>query len=207
MSAENLPTVILTSGQTLRLTRIRLYELEAVQEIISLRSQAAKALGAKSGLGVLGEPGWGFLASAVALSAVSALLAGQAAKHGGDLLAAAHTKSAALKSGGVYFDAYQLVGIDRPDPGIWSVATPHLRYIDVTSDSDLTYQLRLHQKTRNDIVQYKGVRCLKLETTRSYIHDGDDFIAAEAERGEALHFRWSHVVAFYAAPLPTHEMS
>jgi len=114
------PVVVLSSGHSLRLRKIKLFEEKAVIEIAELRAQAAKGLGPSAlGLGVLGTPSVGFALEAGAMLAVGGLLANMAHKTGLDFLRRAQDRSHALASRGVYFDSTAVKDMHLPRPGAW----------------------------------------------------------------------------------------
>jgi hypothetical protein len=104
--ADDLPVVVLTSGQTLRLHRIKLYEEEAVKEVATLKAQAAKTLslgGAPSGLGVVGSPSWAVAGTAAAMSIAGGLLSGVLQKQALQLLETVAAKSEVLRRAGIFY--------------------------------------------------------------------------------------------------------
>ena len=81
------PVVVLSSGHSLRLRKIMLFDDQGVAEITELRAQAAKGLGSSGlGLGVLGTPSAGFALEAGAVLTLNGFLASAVQKTALDFL-------------------------------------------------------------------------------------------------------------------------
>ena len=105
MRESDCPVIVLTSGQTLKLTRVKLYEAAKLQEIASIKASAAKNLGGISaGVSFWGSPAWA-LGGAAALGIVEGILSSAARKQGVELLKTAQAKYHELARGALYFDA------------------------------------------------------------------------------------------------------
>jgi hypothetical protein len=199
MQGSDCPVVVLTSGQTLKISRVKLYEAAKLQEIALIKASAAKNLGGIStGIGFWGSPAWA-LGSAVALGLVEGALSNAARKQGIDLLKTAQAKSHELANGALYFDASKLANSHVPSPHAWSAIGTATRCIDLSPLNWLSRKslMRQHNKNESDVENIHGLPCLIIrEPGLQYIHDGDEFVSVETNIG-IISIRWSHVVAYF----------
>ena len=192
------PVIVLASGQTLKVRRVKLFEADKVNEIASLKASAMQSLGGVStGIGFWGSPGWA-LGGAAVLGVVEGLLSSAARKQGAEQLRAAQNKYQEMQSGAMFFDAMQVLNTQTPYPQAWSAFGENVRYLDVSQLNWLSKKnlLREHNKTETDIEKINGKSCLVIRTEKRYIHDGDEFVAIETAIG-TLSIRWSHVAGYF----------
>jgi hypothetical protein len=117
------PLVFLGSGQTLKLLKVMLYDKERVQEVTTLRANAAKSLGGGSlGVGVIGSPSWSLFGEAAAISVVGGFLSGILQKQAVEMLQTAQTKSEAVAKRGALIDFSQVTNNHVPHPHVWFAA-------------------------------------------------------------------------------------
>jgi hypothetical protein len=141
------PVIVLASGQTLKIRRVRLYEADKVSEIALLRASAAKSFGGVStGIGFWGSPAWA-LGGAAILGMLEGILSSASRKQGVELLKEAEAKFQEMAKGGMYFNAVQLMNSHVPYPQAWSAIGTAVRHIEVSqlnwiSRKNLLRQLR-----------------------------------------------------------------
>jgi hypothetical protein len=114
------PLVFLGSGQTLKLLKVMLYDKERVQEVTTLRANAAKNLGGiPLGAGVIGSPSWALFGEAAAISVVGGFLSGILQKQAVEMLQTAQTKSEAVARSGTLIDFSRVTNNHVPHPHVW----------------------------------------------------------------------------------------
>lgn len=199
MQENNCPVVVITSGQTLKISRVKIYEAAKLQDIALLKASAAKNLGEIStGIGFWGSPAWA-LGGAAALGMIEGILSNAARKQGIELLRTAQAKFHELANGALYFDAAKLANSHVPSPHAWSAIGTATRYIDLSQLNWLSREslMRQHNKDESDVENVYGLPCIIVrEPGRQYIHDGDEFVNVETNIG-TINIRWSHVVAYF----------
>jgi len=186
---------VLASGQTLKLLSVVLYEQEAVNEIASLKAQAAKNFGGVStGIGFWGSPGW-VLGGAAVLGLLEGALSNSAKKQGIELLRVAEEKYQLLVQNSVSFDALELLNAQYPHPQSWFALRETIVDVSKMNWRERDALLARFQKTKKDIANDK------LKVQSRYIHNGDEFVNFETNVGK-LSVRWSHVVAYFPPQRP-----
>lgn len=197
LSNTEYPKIVLASGQTIELRRVRLYEAEVVQEIAKLKASALKSMGGVStGVGFWGSPTWA-LGGAAALGVIEGILSSAARKQGLQTLKVAQNKHQIMMQGATYFDARELDNPHIPYPQAWSATATSRQYIDLSSLNWLSKKSLLlqHNRSESDIENIHGAPFLVIATGKEYIHDGDDFVHIETEAG-TLSIRWTQVAAY-----------
>jgi hypothetical protein len=193
------PVIVLVSGQTLKIRRVKLFEADKVKEISLLKATAAqKFSGVSTGIGFWGSPSW-VLEGAVALGIVEGILSSASRKQGLELLKKVEVQFHEMTAGALYFSAEKLMNAHVPYPQAWSAVGTAIRYVDLSKLNWITRKnlLRQHHKDESDVENIDGSPCLVLrkEQTR-YVHNGDEFVDIDAGIG-TISIRWSHVVAYY----------
>jgi hypothetical protein len=191
--------VLLSSGQTLRMRSVMLFEQERVNEISALRAGAVQKLGggSSSGIGFLGSPEWVLGAWAVT-SLISGALAATDRNDALEMLNTAATKSLELANGGSYFPLDQLRNYHLPYPALWSAEVVSNEIVQVwrLSKQALTDLLKENNLTKADVTGDQ----MTLAVKRQYVHSGEEFLNVETDIGP-MSIRWDSVVG-YACPPP-----
>jgi hypothetical protein len=192
--------VLLSSGQTLRMRSVMLFEQESVNEISALRAGAVQKLGggSSSGIGFLGSPEWVLGAWAVT-SLISGALAATERKDALEMLNTAATKSLELANGGSYFPLDQVRNYHLPYPALWSAEVVSNEIVQAwrLSKQALTDLLKENNLTKADVA---GRDQMTLAVKRQYVHSGEDFLNVETDIGP-MNVRWDSVIG-YACPPP-----
>jgi len=193
------PVIVLTSGQTLKIRRVRLYEADKVKEIGTLKASAIKNLGGVStGIGFWGSPAWA-LGGAAALGILESIVSNATRKQGLELLKKAETKFHEMAKGALYFESTKLINSNVPYPQAWSAIGTAEQYINVSELNWLARKNLLIQnnKRETDIENINGVPCLVIRKwDTEYIHDGDEFVNVDTTIW-IINIRWSQVVAYF----------
>jgi hypothetical protein len=162
MQESDCPVIVLTSGQTLKISRVKLYEAAKLQEIAIIKASAAKNLGGIStGIGFWGSPAWA-LGGAAALGIVEGILSSAARKQGIELLKTAQAKFHELARGALYFDAPKLANSQVPFPHAWSAIGTATHYVDLSQLNWLSRKnlMRKYDKNESDVENVDGLPCL-----------------------------------------------
>ena len=193
------PVIVLTSGQTLKIRRVRLYEADKVKEIALLKASAMKNFGGVStGIGFWGSPAWA-LGGAAVLGIVESIVSNATRKQGLELLKKAEAKFHEMAKGALYFDGTKLINSHVPYPQAWSAIGSAEQYINVSELNWLARKNLLiqHNKREKDIEKVNGAPCLVIRKWNTeYIHDGDEFVNIDTTIG-VINIRWSQVVAYF----------
>ena len=193
------PVIVLSSGQTLKISRVKLYEAAKVKEIAMLKASAMKNFGGVStGIGFWGSPAWA-LGGAAVLGIVESIVSSATRKQGIELLKKSEEKFHEMAKGALYFDATKLINSHVPYPQAWTAIGTAEQYINVSELNWLSRKnlLMQHDKRESDIENINGVPCLVIRKWNTeYIHDGDDFVNIETNIG-VINIRWSQVVAYF----------
>lgn len=114
--------VMLSSGSWLQIDQVKLYSKAKVDEISSLRADAARVLGPSgTAIGVFGAPSWTLAAEAAAIGIVSSLIASANQRQAvASLRKAMLLHHDLLLQGGQYFDVKDVAKIMIPSPSAWS---------------------------------------------------------------------------------------
>ncbi len=198
MEAQNdCPVILLTSGQTLKVRRVLLYEEDRVNEIALLRTQAMRGMGGVStGIGFWGSPSWA-LGGAAALGLVEGILSNAARKQAIQTIQVVAEKTQMLAKSAIYFDFGQIGNAHSPHPQTWygssasSIDVGHLGW------SEKSALLTKYDKTKRDIIDGH------IQIEKRFVHDGDEFVHVETDVGR-MSIRWQqHLVAYS----PAHQLS
>lgn len=127
---------IFIGSSCLRIEAVRLYKSEDVAYIATTRAKAAKLLGPSgTAVGVAGAPTWTLAAEATALSLVSGIIAGAAAKQAAELLKKVQeATSVMLREMGEFFPVEQIDGRDLPHPQAWKALKDGIPYVASADD-------------------------------------------------------------------------
>jgi hypothetical protein len=191
------PIILLSSGETLKLRSVLLYNEQRLRDIENLRARAmAKAGPANSGIGFIGSPGWVLGASAV-MSLFEAAATRRLQQEALTLLREAERRSQALVDTARQCDFAALGNAHLPHPELWRAVTTEDFQVDfkALSWSDRSMTLERYRKTKADVVD--GILTITQQVT--YVHNGDDFLLVTTDVGP-LNIRWSAVVAYRGAP-------
>jgi hypothetical protein len=193
------PVIVLASGQTLKIQRVRLYEADKVKEVALLKASAAKHLGGVStGIGFWGSPAW-VLGGAAALGIVEGILSNASTKQGMELLKTVQTRLLAMAHGALYFDSTKLINTNLPHPHSWSAIGTATQFVDLSQLNWISRKslLRQHNKSESDVQIINGAPHLAItKEGTQFVHDGDEFVNLETAIG-IINVRWSHVVAYF----------
>jgi hypothetical protein len=197
------PLACLASGQTLKLLKVMLYDQEGVQEVATLRANAAKSLGGGSlGVGVIGSPSWTLFGEAAAISIVGGFLSSVLQKQAVEMLQTAQTKSEAVAKSGVFVDFAQVTNSHIPHPRVWCATVEIERRVETRSDIRNQFMSNLH--TKRDAVEQNRSQVQLVKERRRLIHNGDEFVNVETDSG-AMSIRWSQVAAYFPPQHPRPE--
>jgi hypothetical protein len=187
------PVALLTSGQTIKIRKIQLFEEERVNEISLLRAKAMKGLGGVStGIGFWGSPSWA-LGGAAALGIVEGFLSNAARKQALELIQIAIVKANEMALLSQYFDPSDVINSESPYPQTWHASSDSIVHTANMGWGERSALLSKYQKAKSDIVDGKITVPLR------YVHDGDDFVNIETDVGR-MSIRWQqHVVAYSPA--------
>lgn len=191
--------VLLSSGQTVRMRAVLLYDADELSDISNLRRQATQKLGGvSSGIGFLGSPSW-VIGASVATSIIESALSSGVQKQGLQLLQAADARSKALVDKGRYCDIARIDNAHLPHPASWSCEVDVRLSVDLGKISwgERSNFLKKHNRTKADVHD----NFVEIVVTRRMVHTGDDFVQMDTDIGP-LSIRWSHVTA-YSYPKPS----
>lgn len=111
----------LTSGASLCITKIKLFDAAALQRLATMRATAATQMGGVStGLGAIGSLSWVLMASA-AIGAVESAMSNAAAKQGAETFRNALTLERKIRQSASFFPVGMIDQIEHPFPGYWEV--------------------------------------------------------------------------------------
>lgn len=204
MTEISLPLATLSSGQTLKLRQVRLYNKERVREIAILRQQALKNLGGvTTGVGFWGSPEWA-IGGALALGLIEGLLSGAAREKASAILQDVQQKTSELARSGKMIDCAAMSGMDAADPRAWSgtetVEEPVFEPV-LTLRHSATIPRYAPEEIRQMLLQKQGGQQTgTVLKTITLIHNEDEFVTMGTDVG-VLKVRWSSVVA-YLPPQP-----
>jgi len=193
MTDDDCPLVLLTSGQTIRIHAVLLYDERRIREIEDLKALAAAKFGpVSSGIGFIGSPGW-VLGGAAVLSLLEGAAAKRLQREGIQYLQQAQTKSQALIESAAYCDVSGIANGHLPHPELWAYEMVERKVFDVSNlgwnaRNDL---LKKYNKSKSDIQDGE----LPIEIHTRYVHNGDEFLRIKSDIGE-INIRWSAVVAY-----------
>lgn len=184
------PLIALTSGQTLKIERVMLYEQERVEELAVLRAKSIKSLGGPSGaVGFAGSPE--FVLGGVVAAGVLAAVVGPAMKEKGEAqLAELNAKYLKLLTEGRFFNALDVVNISIPDPKAWHAIETYTERIMFNNQTPMQ---KRHARFGIEIPT-EDVRETARE--RRYVQLTDDFVTMGTNLG-TMHVRWSTVGAYF----------
>jgi hypothetical protein len=193
------PVVVLTSGQTLKIRRVRLYEADKVKELAVLKASAMKNFGgASTGIGFWGSPAWA-LGGAAVLGIIEGIVSSVNRKQGLELLKQAEAKFREIAEGALYFDTTNLKNSHAPYPQAWFAIRTAEEYINVSELNWFSRKTLLahHNKSEADIKKINGKEFLVIKKPNTqYIHDGDEFVNIDTTIG-VINIRWAQVVAYF----------
>lgn len=111
--------VRLVSGQELKISKIKLFDLPIIRKIESLRQAASTNLsGYSSGLGFFGSLEWVAVGSAIT-GMIESSVSSQMAKQGANQLSEIATLSNQLRENASYVHVSSIENIKYPDVGMW----------------------------------------------------------------------------------------
>jgi hypothetical protein len=191
------PVIVLSSGQSLKVSKVVLYDAKEVYGIAALRANALKNLGGIStGVGFIGSPEWA-LGGAAALGLVEGLLSAGMKKQGLEMLQQVKIRSEKLARNGKLIEFHQIQNLEVPDPLAWSAIDVSIRMIIDPSGARLRAQWNRHPLARFAQVDVQDEE-IEERTETQFVHDGSEFVSLEADAG-LVKVRWSSVVAYYPA--------
>lgn len=200
VSDENInlrATVWLTSGQSVHIDEIALYDELAMKEILGLRAQAAAAFakaGAPASMGVLGVPSLAFAAEAGALMLVSGLIGKANFQSGLQLSNAAQQKFMELSSAPKWFVVTSIRNMASPYPASW--------FAEDGSHEELISLVQLNRDEREDFLKRYGKtktdiwdNHIRVRMPVRYVHNADEFVGVRSE-GHLMNVRWPQVASY-----------
>jgi hypothetical protein len=200
MTSNDCPVIVLTSGQTVQIKGIELYNAQSVVEIANLRAEATQKMGGVStGLGFIGSPGWA-IGGAAALGLLEGLLSSSAKKQGVEMLQTAFMKSTSLRQTAKFFLPTEIENIQSPYPANWTAQHRYMIDLNDKEKWDRDAILRKHNKTKDHLVN--GI----LHLTERYVHQGEEFVTIETEIGQ-LDVRWTQVAAYRPSQLDKNKIA
>jgi len=111
----------LTSGASLSVVQIKLFDAQALQRLATMRATAATQMGGVStGLGAVGSLDWVLMAS-VAIGAVESAMSNAAAKQGAETLRNALILERKIRRTGSFFPVGMIDQIEQASPAHWEV--------------------------------------------------------------------------------------
>lgn len=111
----------LTSGTSLCIAKIKLFDAQALQRLATMRATAAPQMGGVStGLGAIGSLGWVLMATA-AIGAVESAMSSAAARQGAEALRNALTLERRIRQTASFFPVGMIDQIEHPLPAFWEV--------------------------------------------------------------------------------------
>jgi hypothetical protein len=123
------PIISLTSGQTLEIRKILLFEEPWVNQIARLRASAAQDLqGVSTGIGFWGSPEW-VLGGAAVLGLVEGLLSSSTQKRALATMQTVLTLASERPERAKLFDVKDVKNTHIPHPNAWHVDRLHDRYV------------------------------------------------------------------------------
>jgi hypothetical protein len=186
------PIIILSSGQSLSITEIRLFGFDEVQSILKLRAERAKLM-SSSGLtvGFAGSPEW-VAGGAIVAGVLQSFAASGAIKQAGELQSKITKEEAELDKSGRFFRFQEVVGITEPNPLSW-----------LASEKTVIRERRKiapgrHNSYMNRLMEIEVDQETEREVVKAYITKPDDFMRVKSNVG-IIDFRWSQVVAYRPA--------
>jgi hypothetical protein len=183
------PIVILSSGQSIPILEVRMYDLSLVQQLLALEAERLKLIsGAGLNVGFAGSTEW-VLGGAIVLGVLQSVLKSGALKRVEELQAQISMKRSELRACEKFFGYSEVSGIFEALPLAW-IATEKVTVrekIKITPHRHSSYMLmslkvEANQETEREIV-------------KSFVVLPDDFICVQSNIG-TIEFRWSQVVAF-----------
>jgi hypothetical protein len=191
------PVIVLSSGQTLMLKRILLYDDDAVMVVAALRAHAAKGLGPTGypGVGILGTPSLEFGTEVAGMLLVSGIISGAVQATAFQFLNRSQEQHELLSRHGVFFDADKIKDIQIPRPSAWSASGDSTeRTIAVGHLWKFEKELLLKKYGKSE----RDVRDGNINMTGQprYVHNGDDFLFVSTNVGD-MYIRWSQVAAYH----------
>lgn len=184
--------LILSSGQTLKVSGIMLYPSDDLAEVSQLKSKAAVKLGGVStGIGFIGSPTWA-VGAGVALGFLERIASDAAQKAGLELLARAERAMNAILLRGVVFPCSDIERIEQPNPNMWSI-----QYTPAVLPEHKPVDLNAMSRRERSIYLTGEQGASAGNHPMTYSHNGDDFISVETEFGIA-NIRWSGVIGYVA---------
>jgi hypothetical protein len=207
MENGNQPIVTLTSGQTLHLLKVKLFDEVGISEVAELKAKAARVLGPSGlGLGVFGTPNWEFAAEAAAMAAatsiISGVLSGIQRQSALEALSEAKTKFAAVRASAQMFDCKDLDNISIPHPAAWVgvgeatnqlVSIAHIENRD--EKKEFVAKHGFEEVNGRKYNWFTDGNTVVLKWPKRYVFDNDDFVRAVTGSGE-VSIRWSEVSTY-----------
>jgi hypothetical protein len=190
--------ISLSSGATLQVSHVELFNEVQVAAIASLTSQvAAKLGGASSGIGFIGSPGW-VAGGIVALGLLEHLAAKQNAKDVAKVVEQIGVKTIALRNEGRYFEIEKVRSSDPANPQTWwAIADePVLLEVNTAGWAWPDKKAFMEKYTISLAQQYDQTLRTMIEAAR-FVHDGSGFVRLKAG-GRVLGVRWSEVISYCA---------
>lgn len=110
----------LTSGTSLAVAQLKLFDAQALQRLASLKTAATQLGGVSTGLGVIGSFEWVILASA-AIGAIESAMTNAMAKQGANTLRDALVLERQIRRTGSFFPIGMIEHVEQASPGHWEV--------------------------------------------------------------------------------------
>ncbi|HEX3881255.1 MAG TPA: hypothetical protein VHW66_01220 [Stellaceae bacterium] len=188
-------TINLASGQTLSAAGIRLCDEQLVREVTDLKASAIKNMGGvNAGIGFWGSPAW-VLGGVAVLGALEGLMSKSGRDAANWQFREAARKFDDLAKSAKYFPVAMIQNVKIPHPDTWKAAIneENARYVGDLSWGQRRDFLTQHGKSKADIQVGNVVR---IRESRSYVHDGDDFVGIKTTDGTLYEIRWALVTSY-----------
>jgi hypothetical protein len=154
MESNDCPVLILASGQTIKVRRVKLFDERLVNEVAVLRAKAAKGLGGVStGIGFWGSPGW-VLGGAAAMGFIEGMLSQSARTKALEDLKLAEGKRLEMLARSKYFNAGEIMNGDDPHPAVWRASGNTKIRVDNLGWMQKNAVFAQHGKSKADIIWF-----------------------------------------------------
>jgi hypothetical protein len=188
--------ISMSSGETIRARKLKLFPEPLLEQIIKLKTKAQNELGKFStGIGFWGSPSW-VIGGASVLAVIESAITNSKTKKGLQLLRKAQEMQNKSRENGRYFPISEVSGLNEPDPTRWRASGNSL--LGDCLDLKLlgmfaTGELILKYDLKKDDLK-NGPE--EAEANIPFVYDGGEFFWVETD-DKSIAIRWSSVETFH----------